>query len=247
MKQGSEGGSEESEDYLSASDERGTPNLQLRSQVSSPLPQGVGLPLSHHMPYRSIKSENQGIALPATSTPPNNNHSASQNPGAPATMMQTMTTSLAANMSFHGVKTESQGASQASSTPPPCTMSQHPGIQHPAIHPIPTALASGHTSLKSPSLGQSPPLLHGAVSAPPSPMTSLGIMTSASSMTSPEQLSPYPPMHKALPANGSDGYHRITGQGMTLPLTSPVPPACSNSSNYSQGSYINSGPKLTHL
>ena len=72
MKPGSEGGhSEDSEGYLSASEGRGTPN-----QASSPQHHSGAQappPLSH-VPYNSMKSENQvqGITLPPTSpTPPN--------------------------------------------------------------------------------------------------------------------------------------------------------------------------------
>ena len=211
MKPGSEGGSEESEGYLSASEERGTPTL---TQVSSPQHhQGAQAPppLSH-VPYPNIKSENQGIALPPTSSPPNN------------------------------------------------TSHQQPiqGTQS-AMHPLASSMVANQSRLKSPSLGQSPPLLHNIapmVSAPldsrSSPMTTSGIMTSVANMTSSSgQLSPtstpasypaYSGTHKPTAA----GYHRIIGQGLSLPLANPVPPTCSNT-NYTQGSYVNAAPKLTHL
>ena len=208
MKPGSDGGSEGSEGYLSASDERVTPNLS--SPPHHPALQAPP-PLSH-VPYP--KSENQGIALPPTSTPPND-------------------------------------------------MGQQQPIQgtQPAMHPLASSLAANQNRLKSPTLGQSPPQIHSMapmVTAPldhrSSPMATSRIMTSVASMTSSGQISPTSipsgyGAHSGTLKSSAGGYHRITGQGMALPLANPLPPTCSNSNSYtqSQGSYMNAAPKLTHL
>ena len=206
MKPGSEGGqSEDSEGYLSASEGRGTPNLQASSPQHHSGTQAPP-PLSH-VPY--MKSENQGIALPPTSTPPN-------------------------------------------------TMGHQQGTQ-PAMHPLASSLAASQNRLKSPSIGQSPPQIHSVapmVTTPldgrSPPMTTSGIMTSVVSMTSSGQISPTSmqggyPVHSGTLKPSAGGYHRITGQGMALPLANPLPPTCSNTNSYTQGQYMNAAPKLTHL
>ncbi len=232
MKQGSEGGSEESEDYLSAPEDRGTPGLPLPPQGAIPPP-----PLTHVSAY--IKSEDKGVALPPTTSPPNH-------VGVP----QAPTLNHAPY-----IKPESRGVSLPPTT---CSVSQHHPIQgtQQALHPLASSLAANQNRLKSPSLGQSPPLMHHVAS---SVMTSSGIMTSpANSMTSSGQSSPSGGYHTpTLPVhstNGSAGYMRSLGEpgagGMTLPLLSPsVPQVCSNSNTYTtQGPYSsNSAPKLTHL
>ena len=207
MKPGSEGGhSEDSEGYLSASEGRGTPN-----QASSPQHHSGAQappPLSH-VPYPpSMKSENQGITLPPTSTPPN-------------------------------------------------AMGHHQqGI---AMHPLASSLAASQNRLKSPSLGQSPPQIHSVAPMVTTPLdsrspqkTTSGIMTSVVSMTSSGQISPTSiqggyPVHSGTLKPSAGGYHRITGQGMALPLANPLPPTCSNTNSYTQGQYMNAAPKLTHL
>ena len=205
MKPGSEGGSEESEGYLSASEERGTPNLQVSSPQHHPGVQAPP-PLSH-VPYPSIKSETPGVALPPTSSPPN-------------------------------------------------SMVQQQPIQgtQPAMHPLTASLAANQNRLKSPSLGQSPPQIHSVAPMVSAPLDSRSspIMTSVASMTSSGQISPTGmaggyPAHSGTHKPSSGGYHRITGQGMALPLTNPLPPTCSNTNSYSQGPYMNAAPKLTHL
>ena len=206
MKPGSEGGSEESEGYLS---DRGTPNQQISSPKHHPEIQAPP-PLSH-VTYPGVKSENQGIVLPPTSTPPN------------------------------GMEQQPIQGTQA------------------AMHPLVSSLAANQNRLKSPSLGQSPPQIHSVapiVTAPldsrSSPMTTSRIMTSVANMTSSGQISPTSipggyPAYSGTQKLSAGGYHRMTGQGMALPLSNPLPPTCSNTNSYTQGSYMNVAPKLTHL
>ncbi len=257
IKQGSEGGSEESEGYMSASDERATPNQHnmatsnqhqnqhnintVSSSISPQPPKLLPAPVLAHSDYMKAE-DREGVTLPPTSSsgmfqPPTSSHMPLAS--SPDVLSQT-SMPLTSSSNVHSQMTQ-----------------HHQGMaQHPAMHPIPTSLAANQHRLKSPSIGQSPP----NIGSGPTPLDSRG--SPMPMMMSAGQISPpggrgINPAHSGSNMASSPGYPyhpRMTsnGQGMTLPVGLPTMPPTANMAgntpnNYTHGSYMTSAPKLTHL